>query len=159
MHNAQFSSNVDYQTIVSLLVRLRKLIRDGLGDSEAAEELRSSMDRPWYALSDAERTRVDGMSADLSTLEPDSPIAHPEVGGILSRELADAIRSARRIAGFEQILELLRRQPQHISADRAAFMRGWCYEHLNDLEISALFFEHAAQLDQANDLYAVFAND
>lgn len=159
MHNAQFSSNVDYKTIVNLLLRLHKLIKDGLGDSEAADELRSSMDRPWHALSDAERTRVDGMSADLSTLESDSPITHPELGGILSRELAGTIRSARRIAGFEQILSLLRQQPQNISADRAAFMRGWCYERLNDLEISALFFEHAAQLDQANDLYAVFADD
>jgi hypothetical protein len=37
-------------------------------------------------------------------------------------------------------------------------LRGWCYERLDEGQIAELFFEHAAKLDQSNDLYAVFVS-
>ncbi len=134
-------------------------MRDGFSESDEAEAIRDQMDFPWRQLSPEEINRVDGMSADLYTLESDSPIQHPEAGGINSAEFAAEIKAARKDGDYDRILSLLRDKPQFISADRAAFLRGWCYEQLGEAETAELFFQNAARLDSANDLYDVFVVD
>lgn len=48
-----------------LLLRLHRLIREGRGDSEAADDLRDAMDEAYRELDDAQDARLRGLSADL----------------------------------------------------------------------------------------------
>lgn len=154
-----YLDNPNVAAYVRLLVELHRLIAAGKGDDEEADLLRDQMDVPWHHLSRAELALVDGLSADLYTLNHDSHLKHPLAGGINSSDFATELRAMRRAGNFEGVLALLRNRPQCISADRAAFLRGWCYEQLGDFETAELFFEHAAKLDSKNDLYAMFALD
>ena len=146
-----------YRHYVELLIELHKLMRDGRSETNEADEIRDQMDEPWYGMEPAEVERSKGISADLASLEPDSPYAHPVTGGIRSAQVAQTINAARASSEYEGILQTLRDRSESVSADRAAFLRGWCYEHLGEPEVAELFYQHAAKLDRENDLYAVFA--
>ena len=141
------------------LRQLHALIAEGKGDDDEADKLRDEMDLPWRQLNKDELNFVQGLSADLYTLSLDSHIKHPLTGGINSNDFAAELRIMRRAGNFYGVLALLRDRPQCISADLAAFLRGWCYEQLGDFATAELFFEHAAKLDNKNDLYAMFALD
>lgn len=49
-----------------LLGKLHELITQGEGDSAEADAIRDEMDGPWYALTEQERERLNGLSEDLS---------------------------------------------------------------------------------------------
>jgi hypothetical protein len=68
-----------FQEYVRLLRELHRLIAEGKGDSDEAEQLRDLMDDPWDRMSPEEIRRVRGLSADLYTLtdpQPPPPAAH-----------------------------------------------------------------------------------
>jgi hypothetical protein len=154
-HAETFSEN--YRQSVALLIRLHLLMRDGKSETDEADAIRDQLDVPWRHLTEAERRRISNLSADLASIEPDSPFHHPSEGGITRADIAELIKSARRANNIEEILAVLREHSVEVSADRAAFLRGWCYEQLGESDAAKLFFEFASQLDQGNDLYAVFA--
>lgn len=147
----------NYRQSAALLIQLHMLMRDGKSETDEADAVRDQLDSPWYLLTEEERRRIRNLSADLASLEPDSPFHHPSDGGITRDIIADQIKSARRANEIEEILRILREHSQDVSADRAAFLRGWCYEQMNEANAARLFFEFASKLDRANDLYAVFA--
>jgi hypothetical protein len=142
---------------VALLIQLHSLMRDGKSETNEADAVRDQLDVPWKHLTDEEANRIRNLSADLASIEPDSPFNHPERGGITRAEIADQIKSARCSNEHERILSILRGHSQDVSADHAAFLRGWCYEQLGEAEVATLFFSYASRLDRRNDLYAVFA--
>jgi hypothetical protein len=146
----------NYRKSVGLLIQLHLLMRDGKSETDEADALRDLLDVPWRNLTE-ERQRIGNLSADLASIEPDSPFHHPSEGGITCATIADQIKSARRANEVEEILTILRERSDDVSADRAAFLRGWCYEQMGEIEAARLFFEFASQLDRGNDLYAVFA--
>jgi len=146
-----------YRKSVVLLIQLHLLMRDGKSETDEADAVRDELDAPWRHLSEDEARRINNLSADLASIEPDSPFKHPLKGGSLSSNISDQIKAARRDKRYEDILSILRDHSAEISADRAAFLRGWCYEQMGEPEAARLFFEFASQLDQKNDLYAVFA--
>jgi hypothetical protein len=158
MNTVAEKSGPHYHDAVELLIQLHLLMRIGKSETEEADEIRDALDIPWKYLSETESRRIRNLSADLASIEPDSPFRHPASGGVQRREVAQEIRAARQSGDYETILAILRDRPECVSADRAAFLRGWCYERLGEPEVAALFFEHAAQLDQSNDLYAVFVS-
>ena len=149
--------NEHYSKSVALLVQLHLLMRDGKSETDEADAIRDQLDTPWKHLTEEETDRIRHLSADLASIEPDSPFKHPESGGITREDIAKRIKSARRSNNYEMILSILRDHSEEISADHAAFLRGWCYEQLGEPEVAKLFFSFAAQLDVQNDLYAVFA--
>ncbi|MEX2170763.1 MAG: hypothetical protein WD851_15710 [Pirellulales bacterium] len=146
-----------FRKSVALLIQLHGLMRDGKSETSEADAIRDQLDFPWKHLTDTEARRVRDLSADLASIEPDSPFKHPNGGGILSSKIADQIQSARQANRCEEILFILREHSKDVSADRAAFLRGWCYEQLGESEVARLFFAFAAHLDRKNDLYAVFS--
>jgi tetratricopeptide (TPR) repeat protein len=144
-----------YQQFAELLRKLHRVMSEGGGDSPEADAIRDEMDGPWYALSEEEQRRARGLSADLYTLEPESPIVHPKESGIFVSDLAEKIRAARDVRNFDRVLELLRDNPEKISADRAGMLRALCYEQLGDVESSVLFLQGAVEVSK-DDSYAVF---
>jgi tetratricopeptide (TPR) repeat protein len=151
-----FRDNPNYVKIVDLLIDLHVLMRDGKGETQAADDIRDQMDAPWFELNEAEQQRIDGMSADLYTLEPDSPIEHVAASNVYSQELSAEIDKARKQCDYDRVLQLLRERSHEISADRAAVLRGLCYEKLAVLDIAILLYEHGASLRKADDSYAAF---
>jgi hypothetical protein len=146
-----------YCKSAALLIQLHVLMRDGNSETDEADAIRDQLDAPWKHLSEDETARIRNLSADLASLEPDSPFHHPENGGIMRSDIADQIKSARHTNEYEKILSVLRNHSEDISADHAAFLRGWCYEQLGEPEVAKLFYSYAVRLDEKNDLYAVFA--
>ena len=153
---AQESSEY-YRNSVALMMQLHLLMRDGKSETDEADAIRDQLDAPWKHLTEQEADRIRNLSADLASLESDSPFHHPERGGITRTEIGDRIKSARRANEYEKILSILRQHAEDVSADHAAFLRGWCYEQLGEPDVAKLFFSYASRLDEENDLYAVFA--
>jgi hypothetical protein len=147
----------NYSKSTALLIKLHLLIRDGKSETDEADAIRDQLDIPWKHLTEEETARIRDLSADLASIEPASPFKHPERGGITRPDVANRIKSARRLNEYEGILSILRDHSEDVSADHAAFLRGWCYEQVGEPEVARLFFSYAAQLDVQNDLYAVFA--
>ena len=146
-----------YRKSVALLIQLHLLMRDGKSETDEADAIRDQLDVPWKHLTDEETARIRNLSSDLASLEPDSPFKHPKSGGIARTDIADQIKAARRSNEYQIILAILRDHSKDVSADHAAFLRGWCYEQLGEPEVANLFYSFAVQLDDKNDLYAVFA--
>ena len=132
-----------YRALTKLLRELHRLIRDGEGDSDAADELRDVMDMHWRKISQDECDRVCQMAADLNSLDR-PPAAEPSA-------VADAIlpqlREAERAGDWLRLLAMLLDHPGALSMEDAAFVRGRCWSALGDPETAALFFEHAAEHD------------
>ena len=64
---------------VRLLHQLHRLIVDGKGESDEAEEIRDHMDYPWRHLNAEELAFVDQLSVDLYRLSENRTGAIPEV--------------------------------------------------------------------------------
>lgn len=156
MASVETHTSSSYQEFARLLRELHRLMSLGDGDSPEADAIRDEMDGPWYTLSEEEQKRARGMSADLYTLEGNSPIQHPREPGVFEDELAERIREARDREDFDSVLLLLRQNPEKISADRASMLRALSYERLGDVETAILFLQGGVRLSQEPDSYAVF---
>jgi len=105
-------------------------MKEGRGESDEADQIRDSSEGLWWQMAEDEKERVRRLSADLYTLEPDSPIQHPEGGGILSDEMWIALKDLLRNKDWSGVLSLLHSEPGQISADFAAYYRGRCWAEL-----------------------------
>ena len=141
-----FRSNPHYVRFVDLLLRLHLLMKQGQEESVEANDIRESMDAPWDGLSPLEIDRVRGLSADLYTLEPESPIRHPESGGILDEAVRQELGGLLEECNWTAILRCLRDKSNAISADLAAYLRGRCWVELGDLDAGILFLTYAAEM-------------
>jgi tetratricopeptide (TPR) repeat protein len=104
------------------------------------------MDDPWHRMTSPQQQRIRGLSADLYTLEPDSPIEHPDKVETPNEEILNELHERQKQGDFAAVLALLREHPQQFDRARAAFERGVAYIHLNDYEIALLFFDEALRL-------------
>lgn len=146
MSNLTFHTNPAYAASVELLHRLHVLMRDGKDDEEG-DRIREAMEAPWYKLSDEEQERINGMSADLKTLEPNSPIRHPAAPVVRPMDFRQALGEAYGTGNWEVALELLRTRPECISLDQATYLRSRCWEELGDIETARLFYDFGAQFN------------
>ena len=152
----QFRDNPHYVEYVRLLHELHFLMRDGKDESPEGEAIRDQMDWPWRHLNEEEVNRVNGMSADLYTLESDSPIVHPTSPVQTPGDYWDEIQAARSEGDYDRVLALLRDKPQLVADDRAAFYRGLCYSHLGDHETAVMFHRHAVAVNPESSDYSSF---
>lgn len=144
-----FRDNPAYVRCVRLLIDLHLLMKEGKDETAEGDRIRDEMDECWPALSEAEVERINGMSADLYTLEPDSPIRHPEDGGIRSEEARETLQSLLGRNAWQEILEYLRANSSQIPAGTAAYYRGGCWLQLEEIEAAILFLHFAAEKDDA----------
>jgi hypothetical protein len=157
MSSAKFQSNPEYVKLVELLHQLHILMRDGKDDEEG-DRVRDAMDPLWYKLSAEEQDRIGGMSADLKTLESESPIKHSEreryITDAMSAKLAPLVLSRY----WDRVLDELRESPGEISWDLAAQYRAEAYAKLGEGEIAKKFLAEAWRLNpQLPDLQFVDA--
>jgi tetratricopeptide (TPR) repeat protein len=149
----RFMNNPQYAEYVRLLKALHRRIAEGKDDDEA-DALRDEMDAPWYSLSEEEIARVDGLAADLYTLDetPSTSAQHDEAA---AKALSAEIDLSWKAGDWEDILDLLRRKPGVLPPHSEAFLRGWAWNRLGDPDTAALFFQRAAELDPHNAKYPV----
>ena len=133
-----------------LLRENQELIDRGLGDSLEAEELADQMDRPWYAMTDAEQKRMRGLSADLYALRE---------GGLkrigMTAEQAAGWRLAveealEKIEGgdVDSLLEFLREPiPAEIPSHVIWFLESMAWDRLGDLETALVFMKAVEKED------------
>ena len=67
----------DYLAMVHGVRELHRLAVDGNDESPEADAIRDATDKPWVALSEAERNRVRGLSEDLYSLIEPTPERQP----------------------------------------------------------------------------------
>jgi hypothetical protein len=147
-----FSKEPDYVYSVQGLHRLHALFAAGKDQTPEADELRDTLDEPWTHLSEIERERINGLSADLYSLtdplEPPLPM-NPQA----ESNLADAIKACE--AGeWDRALRLLRRWSRYVELARLSFLRGQIWIGAGDATTAALFFDHASRLEPENANYA-----
>jgi tetratricopeptide (TPR) repeat protein len=149
----RFMNNPQYAEYVRLLKALHRRLAEDKDDDEA-DALRDEMDGPWYSLSEEEIARVDGLAADLYTLDetPPPPAQRDEAA---ASALSAKIDLCWKAGNWEDILDLLRRNPGVLPPHSEAFLRGWSWNQLGDPDTAALFFQRAAELDPHNAKYPV----
>ena len=149
MVRSQFSKSQSYLQSILGLHRLHQLTVAGNDDSPEADAIRDSLDRPWYELSETEKRRIEGLSADLySITDPSKDLlpSNPQV----QRKLHEA-SEAYHLGKWDLALEILRRWGSHVDPALLSFLRGTIWEKAGDNATAVLFFEHAAGL--APDLF------
>lgn len=136
------------QRFTSMLVKLHKLIWQGRGDGDEADQLRDLMDVPWFGLSEHEAKIARQVSSDLYTLDPDTQTLHSKLD-VFTSELSNDLNVARHNEDWLQALQLLSSRAPEIGVERATSLRGSCYQHLGLPDIAMLFFERAVDLSPA----------
>jgi hypothetical protein len=119
-------------------------------ESDEGEAIRDDMDRLWYAMTDAEQERMDGLSADLYALD-DASLRPP----LTELEQIRAWRQeARRFVAdfqggnFDAALVFLRKPaPASVPPHFIPFLQGLCWEKLGDPETATVFMLAAGQAD------------
>ncbi|HEY2154841.1 MAG TPA: hypothetical protein VGH33_04380, partial [Isosphaeraceae bacterium] len=119
MTKRPLSMSPAYVQYVRGLHRLHALIREDRDDSPEGDAVRDSMDEPGYALSEAERERVGGLSEDLYSIS-DPPAEPKPPNPQATRRLMEAAESFH--AGeLDQALALLRRWGKHLEPAYLSF--------------------------------------
>src|SRR5438132_3160652 len=121
--SGRFWKNPYFVQYEELLRRLHGLMAAGQGDAEAAGSVRDDMDISWRHLSEEERARLRGLSADLYMIEDDE-VLEPGAPGEQSPERLKAdLEEAWRGRHLLQHLVCLPRQPRQPVAHRRVLQR------------------------------------
>lgn len=119
-------------------------------DSDEADALREQMVEPWYALTEDERKRMDGLVMDLNDLRAsraknwrkDRSEKKKQEGLVRIREVFD-LKSAGK---FDEALEHLRKWKDVIAPEHVWHFRGSCWNYMNVPEVAVEFYREACRL-------------
>src|SRR5262249_25251866 len=115
-----------------------------------ADALRDEMDAPWYAMSEAERRRVGGLSEDLYSLAEGGAkqVAMTREERQRWAEEAKAALSALQRGDYDTPLSFLRRPyPEDVPRHAIPFLQSRCWERLGDMDVAILFMKEAERHD------------
>ncbi len=102
--------------------QLRALIRLGEGDSQEADDLRDELDGYWLRLTDQEKTRIRGLSADFNMMDRSYPRSDdPKAGERFNEEFVPA----QKDGDWDRVLGLLRANPGIFNKAPLRFSRGF----------------------------------
>ncbi len=139
------SMSPDYLASVRGLRELHRLIARGEGEAPQCDALRDSLEAPWYRMTEAEKERVNHLSADLYSIS-DSPHAVQLLTPEAERGLLAAF-AARKVGDWDLALSLLRQWGACLQPAELAALRGEIWRQAGDPETAAAFREHAVTLD------------
>jgi tetratricopeptide (TPR) repeat protein len=148
--NGLFTDSPYFNEYETCLRQLHRLIAEGKGNTEEADEVRDAMDTPWLHLTDAEVARLDGLSADLYMLQ-DREVFEPS-DGRSKIQIGQAIYTALNQEKWEEALALMHK-PNWIPRDRIAAIRAVVYDELGQSETSLLFWDYAISRQPQNYMY------
>ena len=139
MQLPQFSAA--FQESVRWLLALHDVMSAGRSESPEAEDLRTRMEKPWYAMADEEQELIDGLSADLYT------IGQPRAVSTLVAD-QDTAEFERLIneKSWASALEFLRDHEAQLPPDDVACIRGICWASLDQPAVADRFFLEALRL-------------
>lgn len=129
-----------------LLLKLHELDVQGKAQTPEADEIRAQMEGPERYLTQLERERLDGLSADLymisgtevRLLEAPSPKVCEEIlGG----------------SDWDRKLAILRARNLQFSESNVACGRAVCWIELGDFDVALVFARHAFNIDQDNAFF------
>lgn len=149
--------NPHYVEYIRLLLELHALMAQGNGETEAADELREKMVRPWTQLDPREMSRLRGLSADLYMLEGDELPEHVEPAERSPQRLTAGWQAAWNAKDWDELLALLRIGLPFLDQAQVAYLRGRCWAELRHPEVALLFFDHAARRNPQFVNYRVLA--
>jgi tetratricopeptide (TPR) repeat protein len=147
MAQNEFEANPNYRRYLELLRQLHLAMSSDPVDEIHADQIRDEMDGPWRGLGAAEIDRLDGLSADLYSLEikNDRPADAPTDEG---HALRQNFQRAFDLKQWDESLAALRKAARFFSLSDASLARGRIWRGLGDPETAILFYEHAAVLSQ-----------
>ena len=133
-HGGRFLHNPGLLDYVRKLVKLDEMIRAGTDETPEGEELRDSMDKPWYMLDDEELSELRAISADLGGREA-TPFP-----AVSNEPLLVELRGLRTAADAMSTAEL-------------ANARGRVWQRAGEYGIAAEFYRMAAELEPESATY------
>ncbi len=143
---SKFAENPVYVKHEELLRNLHALIASGRADSTEADAIRDEMDDTCLALSQEERDRLGGLSADLYMLT-DEEIYERRPPELSSDEaLRREAERAYRANDWETLLRLMRYGMPWFPPHRVAFFRARQYDKLRHLATATLFYKKAVEV-------------
>ena len=126
---------------VHLLMRLHELTRSGQEESEAADHIRENMESPWEAMSDEERMRIRGLSADLYSIgENRAASAQSDL------DLEQSVEAACREKRWSELLQHVRLNSSRIPSEYVALSRGIAWFNLGQPQVAIEFLREASRL-------------
>lgn len=128
------------RTYATLLDRLHRMIAAGLGDGEEADAVRDDMDRPWYAMSEAEIELVRTLSKDLYDVHENANRPRGEAVETIDEPIRKELEEADRREEWERLLSLLRTNRDRLPAWRMSYWRGRVWNRLGVPEAGATFW-------------------
>jgi hypothetical protein len=137
-------SNPDFVKAVQGLHALHALASANDDQGPEADLVRDHMDGPYYALSETEKQRVNGLSGDLYSISnpPRPPLPmNPQA----QRGLEEAL-AAYHDGKWDEALALLRLWSQYLDPAELSRRRGAVWKGAGDEATAGLFFEHAASV-------------
>jgi hypothetical protein len=110
---------------------------EGRGDTPEANRLRALSEKPWYAMTEAEQNLVNGLSADLYDLSPDT--LGPERTSISVSEFSQLLYARR----WAEALHYLRENKTLIRRSELASHRGGIWAQLSEDQAAFEFYHYA----------------
>jgi tetratricopeptide (TPR) repeat protein len=148
--NNNFASPAPVLTYARLLRKLHELIAAGEGDSIEAEALADEMDDPWYAMTDREQHRTDGLSVDLYALREGGPKRvdmSPEQLEAWQKAVQEAYEKSE-LGDPDALLDFFRQPiPSNLPPHAVPYLQARCWQKLGDLETALHFMKEAERYD------------
>lgn len=119
----------------SKLVNLHRMIRDGKGESDEAEELRDEMDSPWYGMTTVELAMVRGLSEDLHAL-----VDHQCNNSANKSAILQKIQSLVSRAEWESLLDYIRQVSPQLTQYELCYLRGTAWLEIGFPVVAVEFY-------------------
>lgn len=135
---------IHYHQYERMLVDLHAMIAAGKGDTDRAMELRERMEALAARLSEAETSRLNALSGDLSMTHdreiPDAQVVASAPAAGVSLMIAEAYEQGR----WERLLQLLRADvSSFLKPEQLAYLRSRAYEKLGEWAPAIAFMDEA----------------
>src|SRR5205085_2112163 len=151
MARQRFPSSAPYLESLRGLHRLHELNLAERDGTPEADVVRDALSSPWLQLTEVERARITGLSADLDSIsEPPQDVL--AMTPAAQHGLGEALVAAQ-VGDWDHALDRLRHWGKCLEPAVLSRLRGLIWMEAGDLETANLFFEHAARLDPAHDSY------
>lgn len=150
------TGNLNFRQVIRGFLQLHQFTVEGRDESPEADAVRDSLDLPWRALTETERDRVQGLSADLFAISDPMEGGPREMNPQAQRNLTEAFE-ARQRGDWDRALSLLRRWEKYITPALLSYLRGGIWLEAGYPEVGVVFYEHAAKLEPDNANYAVLS--
>lgn len=147
MPAATESLSETYRETAQRVRQLHAFLRSGEGDSQEADDLRDELDGYWTRLTDGERARIRGLSADLNMLDHSYPRSDDPADG---ERFNEKFIPAQTDRDWDRVLELMRAEPGEFPVASTAFLKGVFWARLGDLESALVLFQEAVRIEPTN---------